>query len=79
MPQWGRVFITNTLTIRDFFKHYPDDNSCVEHVMKVRCGLHYDCPKCERLSHFYRLQKQPAYSCEFSGHHVYPGVKGIRR
>ena len=47
--------------------------------MKVRYGLHYDCPKCERLSHFYRLQKQPAYSCEFSGHHVYPGVKGIRR
>ena len=36
MPQWGRVFITNTLTIRDFFKRYPDDNSCVEYVMKVR-------------------------------------------
>lgn len=65
--------MSKSLSIREFFKRFPDDDTCLEHVMEVRYGLQGKCPKCERENvHFYRLRSRPAYSCEFCGHHVYP-------
>lgn len=60
------------LTVLDFFKKYPDEETCLDHIMEVRYGKHCECPKCGRDSTFYRIKKRPAYSCEFCGHHIYP-------
>ena len=59
-------------SVRDFFARFPDDDTCLEHIMKVRHGLRHPCDKCLNLSTFHRLAERPAYSCAHCGHHVYP-------
>jgi transposase len=59
-------------TVQDFFKRFPDDDSCLAHLMKTRYGETLDCPKCAKEGRFVRLAKLPAYSCPWCGHHIHP-------
>lgn len=63
-----------TITLRDFFKHFPDDESCLNHLFNVRFGQGYTCPSCERPSKWHRIQAERAYSCQWCGHHLHPTV-----
>ncbi len=42
--------------------------------MTIRYGKELECPKCKKASKFHRIKKQPAYSCQFCGHHIHPMV-----
>lgn len=64
--------MTKTFTIQDFFKRFPDDDVCLDHLMEVRYGKAFQCPKCRRESRFTRLSKLPAYACQWCGHHIHP-------
>lgn len=59
-------------SVRDFFKRFPDDDACLQHVMEVRYGLRHVCQKCGVDSTFHKLTSRPAYSCANCGAHVYP-------
>ena len=59
-------------TVTDFFKRFPDDDSCLNHLMKIRYGFEIDCPKCGKHGKFSRIKKQLAYQCAWCGHHVHP-------
>jgi transposase len=61
-------------TIRDFFKQFPDDESCLAHLFNVRFGQGHTCPSCERPSNWYRIKAERAYSCQWCGHHLHPTV-----
>ena len=61
-------------TVLDFYKRFPSDDACLDHLMKLRHGNPTDCPKCDRNAKFYKLSKEPAYSCEWCGHHIHPMV-----
>lgn len=63
---------TPEFSVRDFFKRFPDDDTCLEHVMEVRYGLRHVCDKCGVDSTFHKLAKRKAYCCAHCGHHVYP-------
>ncbi len=62
------------LTVQDFFKRFPNDDTCLEHVMILRFGMKRNClnPKCGKPTEYYRLTNRPAFSCRFCGHHIYP-------
>ena len=61
------------LTIQQFFKRFPSDDACLDHLMEVRYGHKHECTNCEREdANHYRLKNRNAYSCEFCGNHVYP-------
>ncbi|MHA1564075.1 MAG: IS1595 family transposase [Alphaproteobacteria bacterium] len=62
------------LTVQDFFKRFPTDDACLDHLMETRYGRSLECPKCKRDSKFYRLRKELAYTCEWCGHHIHPMV-----
>ena len=62
------------LTIREFFKEFPDDETCLQHLFNVRFGQGYSCPKCERPSNWYRIKAERAYSCQWCGHHLHVTV-----
>lgn len=62
------------MTFKEFFQKFPNDDVCLEHMMKVRYGTEHKCRKCERDSRFYRVSSQRAYACQFCGDHVYPCV-----
>lgn len=60
------------LTIQQFFQKFPNDDSCLDHLMEVRYGKRHTCSNCEREANFYKLKNRKAYSCEYCGSHVYP-------
>jgi len=65
--------LTRKLTVREFFKRFPDEASCLEHVMDVRFGLRHNCRKCGSVNAtFHRLENRKAYSCASCGDHLYP-------
>ena len=60
-------------SVREFFKRFPDDNACLQHIMEVRYGLRHACEACGTVgATFHKLSNRRAYSCAHCGHHVYP-------
>lgn len=64
--------MTKPATIHDFFKRFPTEDACLDHLMKVRYGDTITCPKCGKTGKFARLRKIPAYSCPWCAHHIHP-------
>ena len=61
-----------SITIRDFFRMFPNDESCLAHVFTMRYGQRYACPRCTREANWYRIKAERAYSCQWCGHHIHP-------
>jgi transposase-like protein len=59
-------------TVQDFFKKFPNDETCLEHLMMLRFGNPLYCPKCGAEGQFAKLKKLPAYACPTCGHHIHP-------
>ncbi len=59
-------------TIKDFLRDFPDDDACLEHLMRVRYGERHKCQGCGKSAHYYRAKKRQSYACEYCGHQVYP-------
>ncbi|MBN9085476.1 MAG: IS1595 family transposase [Reyranella sp.] len=62
------------MTIRQFFAIYPDDDVCLDHVMRARYGERHICDRCKKSAHYYRIKARQAYECEYCGLHLYPCV-----
>lgn len=65
---------TKPLTTTQFFRQFPDDETCLQHLFDVRFGQGYTCPSCGRPSNWYRIKAERAYSCQWCGHHLHPTV-----
>lgn len=61
-------------TIQQFFKQFPDDDACLDHLMRTRFGDKLDCPKCGKHGKFHRVKARPVYECQWCGHHLHPMV-----
>lgn len=59
-------------TVRDFFKQFPDDDTCLKHLFDVRYGDSHKCKKCGTVGKFYRLKDHKAFSCQTCGDHIHP-------
>ena len=46
-------------TVQKFFKSFPDDDTCLDHLFKIRFGAKPTCPKCGEIGKFHRLKKMP--------------------
>ena len=64
--------MSDKMTVKDFFKRFPTDKECLEHVMNVRFGLRHECRKCKVNATFHLLTERRAYACANCGDHVYP-------
>lgn len=65
---------TKPLTTAQFFRLFPDDETCLNHLFEARFGQGFECPKCERASKWFRIKAERAYSCQWCGHHLHPTV-----
>jgi len=61
-------------TVQQFFKQFPDDDACLDHLMRTRFGDKLDCPKCGKHGKFHRVKARPVYECQWCGHHLHPMV-----
>ncbi|MBI4006585.1 MAG: IS1595 family transposase [Gammaproteobacteria bacterium] len=64
--------MTKPMNIIEFFKAFPSDDYCLDHLMAVRYGNPLDCQKCGKHGKFSKIRKQPAYQCAWCGHHIHP-------
>ncbi len=61
-----------SITIREFFRLYPSDEHCLQHIFTIRYGQGYQCPRCTRKANWYRIKAERAFSCQWCGHHIHP-------
>lgn len=61
-------------TIQQFFKAFPSDEACLNHIMETRYGMESDCPHCKKFTRFSRVTSQRAFACQWCGWHTYPCV-----
>jgi len=80
----SRASNVQAFSVREFFKRFPDDDACLQHVMEVRYGLRHTCQKCGTIdATFHRLKSSKggksrrAYSCASCGDNLYPCVGTI--
>lgn len=59
-------------TTKEFFRRFPTDDACLDHLLDVRYGRVSHCPKCGAETKWYRIAKEPAYACKWCGWHVHP-------
>lgn len=59
-------------TVKNFFKQFPDDDSCLTHLFNVRFGQGHVCPKCQKEAKWYRIAGRPVFSCQWCGYHIHP-------
>ncbi len=62
------------MTVQQFFKRFPDEETCLKYLFDRRFGFNHECPKCEKQSGWYKIQAERAYSCGNCGHHIHPTV-----
>ncbi len=59
-------------TVREFFKRFPTEKACFDHLMDVRYGLRHVCKKCGKDATFHEMKERHGYACANCGAHVYP-------
>ncbi|TPI34097.1 IS1595 family transposase [Mesorhizobium sp. B3-2-1] len=59
-------------TIRQFLERFPDDETCLDHLMVTRYGKRHVCAKCGKEANFHRVKTRRCYECDFCGYQVYP-------
>ncbi len=64
--------MTKAMTISQFNKRFPDDDACLEHLMRVRYGQRFHCSKCGAEAKYHRVKARRCYECEHCGYQVYP-------
>jgi transposase len=63
---------TKPMTLIQFRELYPDEDACLEHLMRTRYGERHCCSKCKKQARYYRVKKRRSYECEWCAHQVYP-------
>jgi len=59
-------------TIQAFNRRFPDDDTCLNHLMRVRYGERLTCFKCQKQATYYRVKERRCFTCEHCGYQVYP-------
>lgn len=58
--------------IRAFQKRFPDEDACLNHLMRTRFGERFTCFKCQKEATYYRVKARRSFECEHCGYQVYP-------
>ena len=60
------------LNIGQFNERFPNEDVCLDHLMRVRYGERLKCRGCKKDAKFYRVAERRSYACEWCGYQVYP-------
>ena len=60
------------MTYSRFLELFPDDTACLEYLRGKFYPDGSECSECHKATKFHRIKSRAAYSCQFSGHQVYP-------
>lgn len=60
------------ISVMEFFKQFPDDDTCLDHLFKTKFGKITECPKCEKSFKFHRVKNRPVYACQWCSFQISP-------
>ena len=63
---------TKAPALRQFQAQFPTEESCLDHLMRIRFGERHDCAKCGKNARYYRVSTRKVYSCEHCGYQIAP-------
>ena len=63
---------TAKCTIKEFNEKYPNDDACLDRIFKGRYPNGAYCPKCQKVTKFYKRTDVKVYACEFCGYSISP-------
>ena len=63
---------TKAPTLRQFQAQFPTEESCLDHLMRIRFGERHDCAKCGKNARYYRVSTRKVFSCEHCGNQIAP-------
>jgi transposase-like protein len=58
--------------IQEFNQRFPDEDTCLNHLMRIRYGERLTCFKCHKEATYYRTKGRRSFTCEHCGYQVYP-------
>lgn len=64
--------MSKPLNISRFNKRFPNEDICLDHLMRVRYGERLTCLGCHKDAKFYRAKSRRSFACEHCGYQVYP-------
>lgn len=65
-------------TITSFHEKFPNDDACLDYLLKVKLDALKACPGCgDCESKFYRVKKRKCYECSSCKHQIYPMAETI--
>jgi transposase len=62
-------------SLMEFMREFPNDATCLEWLWRERFsedGSHAECPSCERVRKFHKVNERPAWDCDSCGYHLHP-------
>ena len=59
-------------TTTDFENDFPDDDACLDWILRKRWPNGVYCNTCGKVTNHYKLADRPCFSCEFCRNQVYP-------
>lgn len=68
---------TTKYTIKEFNEKYPTDDACLDRIFKGRYPNGVFCPKCQKVTKYYKRAGKKDYICEFCGRSVSPTADTI--
>lgn len=64
-------------TIIEFRAQFPNDDTCLDHLFKIRFGNLTECPNCLSKANFQRVKDRRSYQCPTCSHQIYPTANTI--
>jgi hypothetical protein len=59
-------------TISKLASRFPNDESCLEEIKRLRYPKGIECYKCKKITKHYKISNRTAYSCKYCRNQVYP-------
>lgn len=59
-------------TITQFREQFPNDDACLDYLLKLKYGVPTGCPECSVESKFSRIKGRRAYQCPVCSFQIYP-------
>ena len=73
MGNTEKIKAKTKFTIADFLKRYPDDDTCLDQIFKLRYANAECCKSCGVAgAKYYRVKKRKCYECGECGYQLYP-------
>ena len=64
-------------TKKQFDQQFPNDDACLEWLMRYQYPERVDCPKCQKVAKYHRVTGRKVYECDYCRHQICPMVGTI--